>query len=114
MGADLYIEDKIGNNLGYFRDAYNDSNVFWKFEGSYWEMIDLAREEIYSEVDCEKAISYMEKKLANDEVFEKNISDLLDVEQEYFKKEAKDLKKFVKVARDVLNGNIKGRIIFSV
>ncbi|MBA2861786.1 hypothetical protein [Methanococcus maripaludis] len=114
MGADLYIEDKIGNNLGYFRDSYNDSNVFWKFEGSYWEMIEIATEEMYSEVNCEKAISYMEEKLANDEVFEKNISELLDVEQEYFKKESKQLKKFVKKARDVLNGKIEGKIIFSV
>ncbi|MBB6496017.1 hypothetical protein [Methanococcus maripaludis] len=114
MGADLYIEDKIGNNLGYFRDSYNDSNVFWKFEGSYWEMIEIATEEIYSEVNCEKAISYMEEKLANDEVFEKNISELLEVEKEYFKKEAKNLKKFVKKARAVLNGKIEGKIIFSV
>jgi hypothetical protein len=56
----------------------------------------------------------MEEKLANDEVFEKNISELLDVEKEYFKKEAKNLKKFVKKARAVLNGKIEGKIIFSV
>ena len=48
MGADLYIKDmpreaqhtgfRTSPKVGYFRDAYNDSNLLWKMEESYWEM----------------------------------------------------------------------------
>ena len=114
MGADLYIEDEQGNEIKYFRDSYNDSNVFWKFEGSYWEMDVIARGESEEGYDYEKAVSYIEEKLKNEEIFEKNISEYSKEEQEYFTKEAKQLKEFIKTARAVLDGKMNGKIIFSM
>ena len=46
MGADLYVEDlprekqytgfRTDVGVGYFRDAYNPSNLLWQFGLSYW------------------------------------------------------------------------------
>ncbi len=38
MGADLYIEslDRIGDEEGYYRDSYNNTNLLWQYDLSYW------------------------------------------------------------------------------
>jgi len=51
MGADLYIKELHKGNFhcyegmssverGYFRDAYNRTNLLWQFGMSYWEILD--------------------------------------------------------------------------
>jgi len=37
MGADIYVEDKKGEELFYFRDAYNLTNLAWVVGMSYWK-----------------------------------------------------------------------------
>lgn len=38
MGADLYIVKDGNENTGYFRDSYNETNIFWRLGLSYWSL----------------------------------------------------------------------------
>lgn len=68
---ELAIEDKNGNQLGYFRDSYNWSCILWQFGGSWWQIVsqnktDKQRLEalkgiIHFEASKGKAISTMQE-----------------------------------------------------
>jgi hypothetical protein len=38
MGADLHISKDEKEETGYFRDSYNESNIFWRLGLSYWSL----------------------------------------------------------------------------
>ncbi len=40
MGADIYLKQKDGKTIRYFRDPYNQSSVMWKLNLSWWRDID--------------------------------------------------------------------------
>lgn len=63
--------------VGYFRDAYNNSNVLWQFDLSYWtDLKDLVNKdnEMYPS-NIAKFLLLLEDR---ESVFEQNLSDLLE------------------------------------
>lgn len=104
MGADLILETKEGNEVMSFRDAYNDFNLLWFVNGSYWEPA--------NDTDKEKLI-YLKTKL-------KEIESYLDRHKEVLKRnhfkmlcdKYNQLREWTNKAEKVLEEG--GRIIWSV
>ncbi len=86
MGADLYIENlprelqytgwQTKVEVGYYRDAYNNSNLLWQFGLSYWTDVQkkYCKEGKMSVLNAQKLLNDL-KKL--EPVFKKNLKDLL-------------------------------------
>lgn len=78
MGADLYIDkEDLDNAKGYFRDSYNNYNLLWQFDLSYWT--DVAKRFCKDGTDltvlgAEKWLKEMKER---EPIFEQNMKDLL-------------------------------------
>ena len=110
MGADLYRSNESGKNkgkevpilgfersakavdVGYFRDAYNSGSILATFDLSWW--VDISKLQ-----DGEGVLSLENIKvfraILDDKVFEDNIKDDKKKDQEYFRKGAGLLKRFL-------------------
>lgn len=111
MGADLYVMDKDGNEIAYFRDSYNSSNnLLWRFGGNYWGMSELKTDKQKLEY-LKKCIN---KGFKKDEKFNKfkfeGISK--EEEKEIVLKELKELQRWIRIAESTINNG--GNIIWSV
>ena len=91
MGADLYVEDlprekqytgfRTDIGVGYFRDAYNPSNLLWQFGLSYWT--DVAKrfcetKDGWSVMVPAKAKLLLEELKAREAAFAQNLQDMLE------------------------------------
>jgi hypothetical protein len=89
VGADLYVEDlprekqytgfRTDVGVGYFRDAYNTSNLLWQFGLSYWT--DVAKrfcetKDGWSVMVPAKAKLLLEELKARETTFEQNLKDM--------------------------------------
>ena len=88
MGADLYIEKmdrdqqhtgfRRAVDLGYFRDAYNNSNILWQFDLSYWTDISKRfanHESLMDPTNTKRLLKLLEKR---EVVFEENLKGMLE------------------------------------
>jgi len=108
MGADLYLLAKRkGNNqitgfatdlnVGYFRDSYNDSSLFWKFELSWWQDYgDLLNKK--GNLSPKNAVKVLELLKNNEKVFEANLEKCSPDDKKYFIKKYETLKSFLNEA----------------
>lgn len=106
MGADLYITFK-GDEIGYFRDSYNNSNLLWQFGLDYWVWLESL---LNKQGDLTPAkIKLVLKTLKDNEpVFEKNLASQNhfdewtledgDDKEKYYRQKYEQLKKFLNLA----------------
>jgi len=84
MGADLYTikEDK---KTSYFRDSYNDSNLIWLYELSYWHNLDgfINKKSIITVAKAKKLLKYLDD---NRKDFIENLKKYPDYDREKFDK----------------------------
>ena len=106
MGADLYRKNNNGEKVpilgferssravegGYFRDAYNDGSILWKYGLSWWADISKLqdKEGIITLIKVRKF-----RNMLDDKLFEKNIKECSDQDKKYFRNGAKLLKKYL-------------------
>jgi hypothetical protein len=92
----LRCYDRMFRN-GYFRDSYNQSNLLWQFELSWWEdvipMLDGNSE--LAPARTQELLSMLEGRLAD---FERNIGERPPDEQRYFRKKWRQLRHFLMTA----------------
>jgi len=103
MGADLYIKKlerdkqytgfRTSVDLGYFRDAYNNSDLLWQYDLSWWDDI-MHRFTTDGDMSVEQAKTLLAELEKREPVFKKNMDDLLasknrvwDYETDYKTKE---------------------------
>jgi len=94
MGADLYINSTDGEK-GYFRDSYNNSNLLWKFDLSYWKNPYISKTGKLSPTNAKRLLKAMKKKK---DIFDKNMSKEDKESISYFKDKYKKFKAFLNLA----------------
>jgi hypothetical protein len=87
MGADLYIKNqprqaqytgfRTDINVGYFRDAYNISNLLWQYGLSYWQDVKKL-ENKQGEITVTKIKKFQAILQEKRAVFEQNMKDVLE------------------------------------
>jgi hypothetical protein len=82
---------------GYFRDSYNDSDLLWKFDLSWWEdVIPMLEEE--SRLSPPKAAQLLAMLKQKEVAFCDNLASLPAPAKRYFTKKYAQLQKFLKQA----------------
>jgi len=86
MGADLYIAKlprqlqytgfRTDVDLGYYRDAYNNSNLLWQFDLSYWTDISKRYCDKEGNMTLENVKTLQAELTKREPIFEKNMTDL--------------------------------------
>ena len=94
MGADLYImkmeRDKqytgwrTSVDVGYFRDAYNNSNLLWQFDLSYWADIGKKFTTKAGYMSVKKTKELLAELKKREPIFESNLQDMLDKKNKYW------------------------------
>jgi len=119
MGADLYMKLKNPKVWGfersaravadgYFRDAYTDCSILWKYELSWWDDIAELKDE-HGDISVANAKAFLVMLIAREAVFEANIRDESNETQQYFREGAKLLKRFLRDAIE-LNSPIEASL----
>lgn len=94
--------DKMNGDEGYFRDSYNDSNLLWRFELSWWK--DVGEKLINKEgnLGLDKIKQFRQMLSENEALFEANLEKMELVGDEtredikaYFHHKYTQLKKFL-------------------
>jgi len=101
MGADLYINKLEGfrtdDNVGYFRDAYNDSSVLNKLGLSWWQDVAPMRGD-GGDMSVEKAKSFLELIKSKKSVLLSNIEGESKENKNWFQNHYNELKSFLEKA----------------
>jgi hypothetical protein len=91
MGADLYLLDGAGQELGYFRDSYGATATLWMFGLTWWQdVIPLLDEEMYLSV--ENAGQLLARLRENEPEFEFNLAKLGPMAQDWRRQQYESLK----------------------
>jgi hypothetical protein len=100
MGADLYIQsiyNRQSGDEGYFRDPYNDWDLLWQFNLSWWKHILplLDQDDNLAVRDAEWLLDQLKRR---EKMFEQNIAEMPAKEQEHFRIRYQRLQKFLNCA----------------
>ncbi len=88
-----FCSDKM-HERGYFRDSYNESDLLWKFDLSWWEdIIPLLDEQRCLSVENATKLRVMLKEHEPD--FERNLAELSAHTKRYFSKKYQALQAFL-------------------
>lgn len=84
-------------SAGYFRDAYNPSNVLWQFGLSWWEDVIplLDKQSNLTVGQAETLLAMLHEREA---VFEEKLAQLPVSERQYFRSRATELQMFLQMA----------------
>ena len=106
LGADLYIKKmprekqytgwRTKISVGYFRDAYNETNLLWKLELSYWRLADKWAPNGEMPVENIKKLLRLVKRRRG--LLEANIADYPENWQRYFRRKYDLFIRFLKKA----------------
>ena len=90
--VEYYYERMYGQ--GYFRDSYNNSNLLWQFDLSWWEDI-VPMLDSQGRLSVAKVKQVLEMLKEREVTFEQNVGELERGQQQYFRAKYGQLRAFL-------------------